>query len=141
MSERLDSSMRDRRSAMVICAAFAGLALALSVIGIYGVLAYTVAQRTREFGIRVALGANTGTVVRMVMGQGIKLAAIGLLLGAAGAVALTHLMTDMLYGVTPTDPAVFGVVAAVLMTVAVVASLVPSLRAARIRPATALRCE
>ena len=141
MSERLDSSMRDRRSAMVICAAFAGLALALSVIGIYGVLAYTVAQRTREFGIRVALGANTGTVVRMVMGQGIKLAAIGLLLGAAGAVALTHLMTDMLYGVTPTDPAVFGMVAAVLMSVAVVASLVPSLRAARIQPATALRCE
>jgi predicted permease len=141
MSQRLDGSVRDRRAAMVICAAFAGLALALSVIGIYGVLAYTVAQRTREFGIRVALGANAGRVVGMVMGQGIRLAAMGLILGSAGAVALTRLMAKMLYGVTPTDPAVFGTVAGVLMGVAVVASLVPSLRAARVRPATALRCE
>ena len=141
MSQRLQTSVRERRSAMVICAAFAVLALVLSAIGIYGVLAYAVSQRTREFGIRVALGARAGTVVGMVMGQGIRLAAIGLVLGVAGAAALTRLMTQMLYEVKPTDPAVFAIVAGVLMAVAMVASLVPSLRVARIKPAAALRVE
>jgi predicted permease len=141
MSQRLQTSVRERRSAMVICAAFAVLALVLSALGIYGVLAYTVSQRTREFGIRVALGAPSGTVVRMVMGQGIRLAAIGLVLGAVGATALTQLMAKMLYEVKPTDPAVFAIVGGLLMAVAMLASLVPSLRVARIRPATALRVE
>jgi predicted permease len=141
MSQRLQTSVRERRSAMVICAAFAVLALVLSALGIYGVLAYTVSQRTREFGIRVALGAPAGTVVRMVMGQGIRLAAIGLVLGAVGATALTQLMAKMLYEVKPTDPTVFAIVGGLLMAVAMLASLVPSLRVARIRPATALRVE
>ena len=126
---------------MVICAAFAVLALVLSAIGIYGVLAYTVAQRTREFGIRTALGATAGTVVGMVMGQGIRLAATGLVLGAGGALLLTRLMTKMLYEVKPADPTVFGIVGASLMAVAFLAALVPSLRVARIKPATALRVE
>ena len=93
---------------MVICLVFARLALALSAIGIYGVLAYTVTQRTREFGIRMALGASAGDVVGMVMRHGLRLAAIGLGIGVAGALALTRLMTTMLYEVRPTDPLVFG---------------------------------
>jgi len=141
MDQRMKTSVRERRSAMVICAAFAVLALILSAIGIYGVLAYTVSQRTREFGIRVALGARAGTVVGMVMGQGMRLAAIGLALGVGGAVLLTRLMAKMLYDVKPTDPAVFAIVAAALMLVALAASLVPSLRVARIKPAMALRVE
>ena len=104
-------------------------------------LAYTVAQRTREFGIRMALGASTGDVVGMVMRHGVRLAAIGLGIGVAGALAVTQLMTTMLFGVRPTDPLVFGSVAVSLMVVAVVASVVPSLRITRIRPANALRYE
>ena len=141
MEQRLATSVRERRAAMTICAAFAVLALVLSAIGIYGVLAYTVSQRTREFGIRIALGARGGTVVRMVMGQGIRLAAIGLTLGVAAAALLTRLMTRMLYEVKPTDPLVFAIVAGVLMLVAMAASLVPSMRVARIKPAAALRVE
>jgi ABC-type antimicrobial peptide transport system permease subunit len=121
MDQRLETSVRERRAAMVICAAFAGLALVLSALGIYGVLAYTVTQRTREFGIRTALGASAGTVVGMVLGQGMRLAAIGLALGAAGAIVLTRLMTKMLYEVKPTDPMVFVAVAAALMAVAILA--------------------
>ena len=141
MPQRLADSVRDRRAAMVLCAAFAGLALALSAIGIYGVLAYTVGQRTREFGIRMALGAPAGTVMGMVMRQGMLLAAIGLAVGVGGAWALTRLMVKMLYGVQPTDLLVYATVAAMLLGVVLVASLGPSLRAVRIRPATALRSE
>jgi predicted permease len=141
MPERVTHSVRDRKSAMVICLAFALLALTLSAIGIYGVLAYTVTQRTREFGIRMALGASAGDVVGMVVRHGLRLAAIGLGIGVAGALAITRLMTTMLYGVRPTDPLVFGSVAASLMAVAVAASVVPSLRISHIRPANALRYE
>jgi predicted permease len=141
MTERLATSVRERRVAMAICASFAVLALLLSAIGIYGVLAYTVSQRTREFGIRIALGARAGTVVGMVMGQGMRLAAIGLALGITGAALLTRLMAKMLYEVAPTDPVVFAAVAGVLMLVAIAASAVPSLRVVRIRPAAALRVE
>ena len=105
MPERVTRSVRDRKAAMVICLVFALLALTLSAIGIYGVLAYTVTQRTREFGIRMALGASAGDVVRMVMRHGLRLAAIGLGIGVAGALAITRLMTTMLYGVRPTRPA------------------------------------
>ena len=126
---------------MVICLVFALLALALSAIGIYGVLAYTVTQRTREFGIRMALGASAGDVVGMVIRHGVRLAAIGLAIGIAGALALTRLMATMLYGVRPTDPLVFGGVAVALMAVALAASVVPSVRISRIRPANALRYE
>lgn len=141
MPERLAASMVNRRAAMALCLVFAGLALLLSAIGIYGVLAYTVAHRTREFGIRVALGAGVRDVVKMVVGQGVKLAAIGLAAGVAGAFALTRLMTSFLYGVKPGDPAVFAGVGVGLMLVALFASLIPSLRAARIHPAIALRHE
>jgi predicted permease len=141
MEERLTSATGDRRAAMVICLIFAGLALLLSAIGIYGVLAYTVTQRTREFGIRIALGASGRDVLGMVIGQGLKLAVVGLAVGIVGAVALTRLMTTMLFQVKPTDPAVFAVVGCGLMAVALVASLIPSLRAVGIHPSTALRYE
>ena len=141
MPERVAGSVSDRKAAMVICLVFAGLALALSAIGIYGVLAYTVTQRTREFGIRMALGASAGDVVGMVMRHGLRLAVIGLGIGLAGALAITRLMTTMLYGVRPTDPLVFGSVAVALMSVALAASVIPSLRISRIRPANALRYE
>ena len=141
MPERLSHSVSDRKAAMVICLVFALLALVLSAIGIYGVLAYTVTHRTRELSIRMALGASAGNVVRMVIVQGVKLAALGLAIGIGGALALTRLMTTMLYGVKPADPLVFTAVALGLMAVAVAASAVPSLRIARIRPAHALRYE
>jgi predicted permease len=141
MPERLAASMVNRRAAMALCLVFAGLALLLSAIGIYGVLAYTVTHRTREFGIRVALGAGLRDVVGMVVGQGLKLATVGLVVGIAGAIAVTRLMTSLLFEVKPGDPAVFVSVAAGLILVALAASLIPSLRAARIHPAIALRHE
>jgi predicted permease len=141
MPELLAASMVNRRAAMALCVVFAGLALLLSAIGIYGVLAYTVTHRTREFGIRVALGAAAGDVVGMVVGQGVKLAGAGLVVGVVGANLVTQLMTSLLYEVQPGDPPVFLAVGAGLMAVAFFASLIPSWRAARIQPAIALRHE
>lgn len=141
MPERVSASVGNRRAAMILCLVFGGLALTLSAIGIYGVLAYTVAQRTREFGIRVALGAGARDVIGMVLGNGLKLAGIGLAIGIAGALALTRMMTTLLYDVKPTDPLVFVIVAIALTVVALLASLIPSLRAVRIRPGVALRYE
>src|SRR4029077_13196749 len=117
MPELLAASMVNRRAAMALCVVFAGLALLLSAIGIYGVLAYTVTHRTREFGIRVALGAGVANVVGMVVSQGVKLAAVGLGVGIAVAIVVRRLMTSLLYEVQPGDPAVFLSVAAGLMTV------------------------
>jgi len=141
MPERLSASVLNSRAAMTLCLIFGGLALVLSAIGIYGVLAYTVTQRTREFGIRVALGATVRDILGTVLGKGLRLAGVGLGIGIAAALALTRLMTTLLYDVKPTDPVVFLVVAAALGLVALVASLLPSLRAVRIQPATALRDE
>jgi ABC-type antimicrobial peptide transport system permease subunit len=141
MQERVLTSVRNRRAAMAICLVFAGLALALSAIGIYGVLAYTVTQRMREFGIRMALGAGIRDVIGMVVGQGVRLAAIGLAIGIGGSLLLTQLMTSLLYHVKPTEPGVFVIVSAALMAVALVASFIPSVRAVRVRPAVALRYE
>lgn len=141
MPERLSESLANRRAAMILCIAFGALALLLSAIGIYGVLAYTVTQRTREFGIRAALGATVRDVMAMILGQGLKLAGIGLAIGVAVAFGITRLMATMLYGVKPADPAVFLGVAAALTMVALGASFVPSLRALRIQPASALRHE
>ena len=126
---------------MTLCLIFGGLALLLSAIGVYGVLAYSVTQRTREFGIRMALGAEMRDVLGMVLWQGLRLAGVGLVIGAAVAFLLTRFIATMLYDVKPADPAVFLLGVAVLGAVAAIASLVPSLRAARIRPAIALRWE
>ena len=137
----VDDSLVERRAVLGLSVVFASLALLLAGIGIYGVLAYAVSQRTREIGIRAALGAQRRDVIRMISGYGLKLAGIGLLIGAAGAYGLTRLMETLLFGVEPTDAIVFATVAAALGAVALLASSIPALRAVRVEPMTALRHE
>jgi ABC-type antimicrobial peptide transport system permease subunit len=123
---------------MLLLVIFAGVALVLAAIGIYGVLAYSVALRTREIGIRVALGSRQPEIFRLVLTQGLKLLAIGLGLGVAASLALTRVLRGMLYGIEPDDPLVFVVVLAVLGAVAVVACTIPARRATRVDPIRAL---
>jgi ABC-type antimicrobial peptide transport system permease subunit len=120
---------------------FAACALLLALIGIYGVMSYTVARRTQEIGIRVALGAGSGDVLRLVVGRGMLLIAGGLALGIGGALGLTRLLKGLLYGITATDLASFAAAAGLLAGVAVAACLIPAARASRIHPAMALRNE
>jgi putative ABC transport system permease protein len=120
---------------------FAGIALLLAVAGIYGVISYAATSRTREFGIRLALGADARSVLGLVLRHGGLLVALGLIAGLCGALALTRLLSGLLYGVTPTDPATFAVMAVLLGAVALAACLGPARRAARVDPAVALRCE
>ena len=141
MTTRLESSLGRRKTPMTLLLAFAAVALALSALGIYGVLAYTVSQRTKEIGIRMALGADPARIVRHVLRQGGALIAIGLVVGAAGARGLTRLLASLLYAVEPSDPSVFIAVSILLVVVGSAACLVPSRRATRIDPVTALRHE
>jgi len=141
MKTRLGDSLMRFKVPMTLLLVFAGIALLLSAIGIYGVLAYSVSQRTKEIGIRMALGAEPIRILRQVMWQGGKLVVIGLVIGVGGAVWLTRLMSSLLYAVEPTDPSVFAAVAALLAIVALVACLIPSQRAVQVNPVTALRCE
>ncbi len=126
---------------LVMIATAAAAALALGVVGIYAVISYMVSQRTREIGVRMALGADGRDVSRMVLRQGMILAGIGVVVGLVAAVGLTRLMSSLLYGVEATDPVTFGVVAALLVAVASVASYLPALRASRTDPLEALRSE
>jgi predicted permease len=137
----VDNSMGQRRLSAVLLGVFAGLALLLASIGIYGVMSYTVAQRTRELGVRVALGATTQSVLGLVMRQGMTITLIGVGIGLAGAFGLTRLIATQLFSVKATDPATFLTVTGVLVAVAVAATLVPALRATRIDPLAALREE
>ena len=141
MEEVIDASVAQRRLTMVLLAAFAVLALVLAAVGIYGVIGYSVSQRTQEIGIRMALGAPRGAVMRMVVGQAMTLAAIGLIAGGIGAWLLTRLMQKLLFGVTPSDPLTFAAVSGILALVAAVAASIPGLRATRVDPVIALRSE
>jgi len=141
MSQRIDDTLSPRRLNLVLFGLFSTLALVLAAIGLYGVVAYAAAQRTREFGIRMALGAGRTNVLWLVLGQGLKLALIGVAIGLASAMALTHLLTKLLFGVDPTDPLTITAVATLLAVVATLACWLPARRATRIEPMEALRLD
>jgi ABC-type antimicrobial peptide transport system permease subunit len=126
---------------LVLLAIAASVALLLGTIGIYGVISYAVSQRTRELGVRIALGAGGREVVQMVLRQGLVLAGVGVAIGLVSAYGLTRLMSALLYGVSPTDPLTYAVVAVVLVGVAMLASYLPARRAASVDPIEALRAE
>jgi predicted permease len=137
----IENSFNNRRAIMLLLGSFAALAMFLSAIGIYGVLAYDVSQRTQEIGIRGAIGASRDQVVGMIFRQGIWKTGLGLVIGLVGALLLSRLMTTLLFDVKPTDPAAYAVTAALLLIVAALASYLPARRAARIDPIIALRQE
>ena len=141
LGEIVAASVAQRRLTLVLLGLFASAALLLAGIGLYGVIAYAVTQRTREFGIRVALGASRRNVLALILRQGLTLVAIGLGVGLAGAFGLTHLLAKLLYEIKPTDPLTFGGVSLLLLTVALCACLIPARRATKVEPMEALRYE
>jgi len=141
MDEVVSNSVAERRLTMLLLTIFAAAALLLAAVGIYGVIAYSVTQRTQEIGIRMALGAGRAEVLRMVVSQALRLTLAGVCAGAIAAFGLTGLMTKLLFNVTPGDPLTFAVVAAGLAAVAALASYLPGLRATRVDPVVALRAE
>ena len=141
MEQLLDYSVAQQRFMTLLLTVFGTVALSLAAIGIYGIMSYAVKRRTREIGIRMALGGSPGDVVKLVVGQGMRLAMIGLGVGLIAALAATKLMADLLYGVTPRDPLTFGTIAVLLAGVALIASWIPARRAVRTDPTTALRTE
>jgi predicted permease len=141
LDDVLGERLAPRRFAMSLVSGFAALALLLAAVGIYGVLAFSVARRTREFGVRLALGATKPNLLGLVIRQGMAWSAIGLALGVAGALAAGRLLEGMLYGVRPADPIALGLVTAGLFVVAAVACVVPAVRAARVDPMTSIRAE
>ena len=141
MAERVGASLARQRFAMLLLTIFAGVALALAAIGIYGVMAYLVTQTTKEIGIRIALGATERAVVSLIVRQGLAVAVAGAAIGLAAALSLTRLMSGLLFGVQGTDPLTFGVVSVTLVGTAALASYLPARRAARIDPMISLRSE
>jgi putative ABC transport system permease protein len=141
MDQLMEEDVADRTRPMILLGVFAGLALVLACIGVYGVLSYAVAQRIREIGVRMALGAKPMDVTRMILGRGMKLSAIGLLAGGALAAGLAVLLRSLLFGVTLVAPGIYAGTAAALVVVAMAACVIPARRAAGVDPAVALRNE
>jgi len=141
MTQLVASSVAQRRLSVQLLGGFAGLSMLLAAIGLYGVLAYIVTQRTQEIGIRMALGAQQVDVLKLVLHQGMTLTAIGIVAGLAGALALTRLMSSLLYDMKPFDPATFAAVSLLLTAVAFFACWLPARRAARVDPMGGLRYE
>ncbi|MFZ0818621.1 MAG: ABC transporter permease [Candidatus Acidiferrales bacterium] len=141
LDDVVSNSLRDQRSSVFLLGSLGALALVLTAVGIYGVLAYSVAQQTRELGIRIALGASRGDVLSLVLGRGLRLVAIGAGIGLAASFALTRLMSALLFGVKPTDSATFAGVTLLLLIVAFAACWIPARRATRVDPMVALRYE
>lgn len=141
MTEVVSQSLSPRRLKMLLIGAFAGLALVLACVGVYAVMAYSVAQRTQEIGVRIALGAARSDVLRAVVGDAMKLAIAGIAIGAAMALAVTRFLKTMLYETAPTDSVTFASVCGLLVLTAIAASLIPAWRAARVDPLTSLRVQ
>ncbi|HEX6648258.1 MAG TPA: FtsX-like permease family protein, partial [Pyrinomonadaceae bacterium] len=141
LDEVFSSSLDQRRFSLVLFAVFGTTALLLAAMGIYGVTSYTVAQRTQEIGVRIALGAQMRDVLSLMLKKAMLLVVIGAFIGLAGAYAVTRLMSNLLFGVTPTDLATFVAVPLILLLVALVACLIPARRAAKVDPLVALRYE
>jgi putative ABC transport system permease protein len=141
VSELVSDSVARYRFSMLLLTVFGALALIIASVGVYGVMAYAVSQRTRELGIRLALGASRSSVQYLVLGRGLGMAALGIGIGLAGAVALTRLLVSQLFGVSPTDPAVLAAAVGTLAAVSVLACLIPAFRATRVDPVIALRSE
>jgi ABC-type antimicrobial peptide transport system permease subunit len=139
MSYYMSGALGDTEVALSLLGSFALMALALAAAGIYAVMAYAVAQRRIEFGIRMALGASGGDVLRLVVGQGVRLAAIGITIGVAGAVLTSSLLGDLVVGVRAGDPRLLAATAVLLAVVAITACLAPALRAMRVNPNDTLR--
>jgi putative ABC transport system permease protein len=141
MDHIVAAAVARQRFSMVLLGVFAALALLLASVGIYGVMSYSVAQRTREIGIRMALGARRADVLQLTVRQGLKLVGAGMILGLGAAFLLTRVMATLLYGISATDPMTFIGISVVLLAVAILASYVPALRATKVDPITALRAQ
>jgi len=141
MNDVIDGSIAQRRFTMQLLTGFAALALALALVGVYGVVSYGVARRTHEMGVRMALGATHRDVVRHVLRDGSRLAVFGAVAGILGALAATRLLSTQLYGIRASDPLTLVAAAVAIVVVALVGSYVPARRAARIAPVTALQVE
>jgi putative ABC transport system permease protein len=141
MEDLISASLAQRRFAAQLIGLFGALALLLSGIGIYGVMAWSVSQRTREIGIRLALGANTRSILRWILGQGMRLTLVGVAVGLLGAFAMTRLLRGLLFDVAPTDPLTYVCLAALLAVVALLACYIPARRATKVDPMVALRTE
>jgi putative ABC transport system permease protein len=141
MGSVFSDSIGKRRFNAMLLAAFGLLALALAAVGIFGVIKYSVQQRAHELGVRMALGARTGNVVRLIVGEGLMLALVGIGLGVCGSLALTRLIAGLLYSVSPQDPSTFILVSIMLLAISLLASYLPARKATKVDPVEALRWE